>query len=75
MTLTTWVPWLLAFGNVLSALLVGKGQRKGWVVMMLTQPAFVCYALLTGQPGFMLQNVAMQTIASHNYLSWSAREM
>lgn len=73
--MTQWVPWLLAFGNVLSALLVGRQKKSGWVVMMLTQPAFVAYALFTGQPGFMLQNVAMQSIASHNYLTWSGREL
>jgi len=72
---SAWVPWLLAFGNVLSALLVGRGKRSGWGVMMVTQPAFVAYALITGQPGFMLQNIAMQGIASKNYLTWSSREM
>lgn len=67
---TAWVPWLLAGGNVSSAFCTGKGLNAGWVLLVLTQLGFVVYALATGQPGFLLQNVAMIVIGVYNFIKW-----
>lgn len=71
---TAWVPWLLALGNVSSAFCTGKGLNAGWVLLVLTQLGFIVYALATGQPGFLLQNVAMIVIGVYNFVKWRRRE-
>jgi len=73
MDITAWVPWLLAAGNVSSAFCTGKGLNAGWVLLVLTQLAFILYAVLTGQPGFLLQNVAMIAIGVYNFVKWRKR--
>lgn len=73
MDITAWVPWLLAAGNVSSAFCTGKGLNAGWVLLVLTQMAFILYAVITGQPGFLLQNVAMIAIGVYNFLKWRKR--
>jgi len=67
---TAWVPWLLAAGNVSSAFCTGKGLNAGWALLVLTQLGFIVYALATGQPGFLLQNVAMIVIGVYNFIKW-----
>lgn len=71
---TQWVPWLLATGNVSSAFCTGKGLNAGWVLLVLTQLGFIVYAVATGQPGFLLQNVAMIAIGVYNFVKWRRRE-
>lgn len=39
--------------------------------MVLTQLAFIVYAILTMQYGFLLQNVAMMAIGVYNYVVWT----
>lgn len=73
MDITAWVPWLLAAGNVSSAFCTGKGLNAGWVLLVLTQMAFILYAVITGQPGFLLQNVAMIAIGVYNFVKWRKR--
>jgi len=69
-----WVPWLLAAGNVSSAFCTGKGLNAGWVLLVLTQLGFIVYAVMTGQPGFLLQNVAMIAIGVYNFMKWRRKE-
>jgi len=69
-----WVPWLLAVGNVSSAFCTGKGLNAGWVLLVLTQLGFIVYAVMTGQPGFLLQNVAMIAIGVYNFMKWRRKE-
>lgn len=70
MDLTDWVPWVLAAGNVASAASTGRRLIVGWPLLIVTQVGFVAYALATGQPGFVLQNVAMCTIGALNWRRW-----
>jgi hypothetical protein len=65
-----WVPWVLATGNVGSAYLSGKRNKWGWALLVFTQLLFVAYAIITGQYGFLLQNVVMATIGVVNYVKW-----
>jgi len=69
-----WVPWLLAAGNVSSAFCTGKELNAGWVLLVLTQLGFIVYAVMTGQPGFLLQNVAMIAIGVYNFMKWRRKE-
>lgn len=72
--LETWVPWLLATGNVSSAWLSGRRNKWGWALLVLTQLAFIVYAILTMQYGFLLQNLAMMAIGVYNYVVWTREE-
>lgn len=70
MSLTDWVPWVLAAGNVASAASTGRRLIVGWPLLIVTQVGFVAYAVATGQPGFILQNVAMCAIGALNWRRW-----
>jgi len=70
MTLNQWVPWLLGAGNATSALLTGNRKLAGWPVLIITQLAFIAYAVATDQTGFVLQNYLMIAIATYNTFEW-----
>ena len=63
------IPWIIGIGNLVSAVMVGKGKASGWVVMLLAQALFVVYGLATNQQGFILQ-LGMIGIAGMNLYKW-----
>lgn len=69
-TLNQWVPWLLGAGNATSALLTGNRKLAGWPVLIITQLAFIAYAVATEQTGFVLQNYLMIAIGLYNTIEW-----
>lgn len=74
MTPESWVPYLLAAGNVGSALCTGRKLTVGWPLLIVTQVGFVAYALVTGQYGFIFQNIAMAAIGAYNWRKWKRPE-
>jgi len=64
------IPWIIAVGNVGSAFCTGRGWIAGWPILLITQLGFIAYAVVTGQLGFLLQNVAMAVIAVVNWHRW-----
>lgn len=70
MTLNQWVPWCLGAGNATSALLTGNRKLAGWPVLIVTQLAFIAYAVETNQTGFVLQNYLMIAIGLYNTMEW-----
>lgn len=65
-----WFPWIIAAGNITSIYLTGRGKVAGFVVLIPTQLAFVVYAVLTHQDGFVLQNVVMAAMAGRGWYKW-----
>lgn len=53
-----------------SILLTTRGKVLGFVVLIPTQLAFIIYALVTDQAGFILQNVAMTVVAVYGVRRW-----
>lgn len=72
--LQQWVPWVLASGNIASAVLTGRRRLSGWTVLAATQLLFIAYAVLTAQWGFLPQNIAMTTVAVINHRTWSRQD-
>lgn len=70
-----WVPYVISIGNVASFLFALRGLRLlGSISLLSAQAIFVCYAALTGQPGFLFQNVLMIGSALYGILvSWRGR--
>lgn len=67
----TWVPYVISVGNVASFLLALRGLKLGGSVSLLAaQILFLAYAALTGQPGFLFQNVLMIGSALYGILVW-----
>jgi hypothetical protein len=65
-----WLPWLLAMGNLSSIFLTGRGRLAGFVVLVPTQLTFAAYAAFTDQLGFVLQGVAMASMAGVGWYRW-----
>ena len=65
-----WFPWIIAAGNVSSIWLTSRGKVAGFVVLIPTQLAFVFYAVVTHQDGFVLQNVVMAFMAALGWRKW-----
>lgn len=67
----TWVPYVISIGNVASFLLALRGLKLwGSVSLLAAQTVFVAYAALTGQPGFLFQNVLMIGSALYGVSVW-----
>lgn len=67
----SWVPYVISIGNVASFLLALRGLKLGGSVSLLAaQTVFVVYATLTGQPGFLFQNILMIGSALYGILAW-----
>lgn len=70
--LTALAPYLFGPGNVVSALLVGRGRRAGWVVLVVVQLAMIAFGLATGYWGFTL-NACMAAVGGYNFVRWRRR--
>jgi nicotinamide riboside transporter PnuC len=64
---------LLALGNLSSIFLTGRGKLAGFVVLVPTQLVFAGYAAFTDQLGFVLQGVAMTSMAIIGWYRWVKR--
>jgi uncharacterized iron-regulated membrane protein len=66
-----WVPYVISIGNVASFLLALRGLKlSGSISLLAAQALFVVYADLTGQPGFLFQNVLMIGSALYGIIAW-----
>jgi len=57
-------------GNLSSIFLTGRGKLAGFVVLVPTQLVFAGYAAYTDQLGFVLQGVAMASMAGVGWYKW-----
>lgn len=69
---TALAPYLFGPGNVVSALLVGRGKRSGWVVLVAVQAAMIAFGIATGYWGFTL-NACMAAVGVYNFARWRRR--
>ena len=72
-SLTEWGPYVLAAGNVGSLILTRAGEKFGFVLLLLAQAFFIWYAGVTGQSGFILQNLVMGAVAVDSWVRWSRK--
>jgi len=62
------VCWLLVGGGVAGTFLAGRGRRWAWLVLFGLQPVWIVYAVITGQPGFVLGSLAYAAAQLSGYL-------
>lgn len=60
----------LAAVGILGIYLAGSKNLLGWLVSFAAQGAWIVFALVTGQYGFILSAVAYGWVYGRNYLRW-----
>lgn len=63
--------WALTLMQVAAMWAAGSGRRAGWLLGAAVQPAWITYALLTAQGGFILGCVVSAGVQISNYVRTS----
>jgi hypothetical protein len=63
-------PYVLSVGNLYAMWATRKGRPVGWAILAFVQALFLVYSIVTGQYGFLPQNVAAIVLASANWRAW-----
>jgi hypothetical protein len=69
MTNLVWSIALAAIG-ILGIYLAGSKNLLGWLVSFAAQAAWIVFALVSGQYGFILSALAYRWVYGRNYLRW-----
>lgn len=68
--------WSLALAviGIAGLLLAGQKNKLGWALGLFAQLAWIAYALISRQYGFILSAVAYGIVYSRNWLRWRREE-
>lgn len=69
MSIVAW-SWLAAGVSILGLWISGLNPRTGWIYGLAAQAVWVCYGLVTDQPGMIALSVAFVVIYSRNLRRW-----
>lgn len=60
--------WILTLPALVGLWAAGSGKRWGWAVAVATQFAWVVYAILTEQYGFILSAIVYSVVFGRNWI-------
>lgn len=60
----------LAALSIVSALLLARKKRSGWLAALATNTAWIIYAIVTTQPGFLLMEAVFVPTNVYGYRNW-----
>lgn len=63
--------YALAAVGILGIYLAGRRSRIGWAVGVGAQALWIVYALVTGQPGFIVSALAYAAVYGRNWWRWT----
>lgn len=65
-----WWSWGLSAGALLCTFLIARKRREGWVVGFLLQGAWITYAIISEQWGFLASATAFAILNAYGWVSW-----
>lgn len=69
-----WWSYLLAAGGVFGLWLAGRKNWWGWAVSLAMQVAWITYAVVTAQWGFILSALAYSAVYLVNLTKWRRQD-
>lgn len=70
--MSAWWSWLLTVWGVTGLVLAGRRRAAGWAVGLSAQGAWLAYALVTQQWGFIVSAFAYGAVYARNWRAWRA---
>lgn len=74
MSVAWWWSYLLAALGVTGMRLSGNQKVLGWQIALLAQLAWITYAVVSGQWGFIFSALTFAAVAGRNVVKWRRRD-